>query len=339
MIIPLFLYCAPPKYNLEKILSDPIHSINTHPLANNRNVSDRIGLIPTQVLKRFKQWDNDTSYLPFMPDSNQISMMINCFSKLPPLNRKAIDERSVGIYFIKNFKSSGNTDFVLDSLGKRYFYFVFDSRLFDETIQQRVTSKENSCFLQNDSAISIQIECGADFPAILLSLLHESTHAADYVYQITPYVEPCLSTVRIYPEATSAFAQPVWKNFQSPRSDYNFLGRDSLTFYGFNNGPKMKIENAKSLYSLFQKTPFASLYGSLNWAEDLADFITFYSLTQILGTNYQIVLMMNGKQIFEYEPMKNVQVRNRFQTVSMFYDEIPASPPVVGVRLKNGHNN
>lgn len=341
LFLPLILSCLPENSNLDRILSEPIHTVQFHQYRNGNTAINKIGIIPQLLLDTLKKWDNDSSYTPFIPDSNQINVFAKSISQLPPLNRKALEKRLLGIYFIKNFKSSGMTDFARDSSGVLFFYFVFDSRLFDETVRQRATMKENSCFIQKSR--SIRIECGENISAVLFSLLHESTHAVDLVYQITPFPHRILSTLRMYPKFTSGFSQPIWDSFRNPKREYEFLGRDSLTFYGFNNGPKHRIEEAKGLYYYFQETPFASLYGSLNWAEDLAELVTFYHLTQIMGTNYKISLLMDGESYFDYEPMKNPKVKTRFKMISNFYKENPDPPPVVGVgmagRLCNHHSD
>jgi hypothetical protein len=128
----------------------------------------------------------------------------------------------------------------------------------------------------------------------------------------------------MYPESTCVFSKPIWDSFWNPKQEYEFWGRGSITFYEFNNGPKLRIGVANNIYFYFQETPFASLYGSLNWAEDLAELVTYYHLTQIMGTNYKFSLLMDGESYFDYEPMKSDKVRARFKTISNFYKENPA---------------
>lgn len=82
-----------------------------------------------------------------------------------------------------------------------------------------------------------------------------------------------------------------------------------------NDGPKINISEAADFYKQLKETPFTSSYASLNWAEDLAEFVTFYQLTQKLEKPYQIKVLKNKKVIFQYEPMKQKKVKKRFQFI------------------------
>ena len=50
----------------------------------------------------------------------------------------------------------------------------------------------------------------------------------------------------------------------------------------FREGRSLR-QDARPLYDALVNSPFASLYGSQNWAEDTADLVTFYHLTQVLA--------------------------------------------------------
>ena len=71
----------------------------------------------------------------------------------------------------------------------------------------------------------------------------------------------------------------------------------------------LPIDRAKSVYEALRRTPFASLYGSSNWHDDLAEYVTWYHLTQKLTQPYRIVIREAGKETFAYEPMKSQIVR------------------------------
>ena len=81
----------------------------------------------------------------------------------------------------------------------------------------------------------------------------------------------------------------------------------------------LPIDRAESVYEALRRTPFASLYGSSNWHDDLAEYVTWYHLTQKLGQPYRIVIRDAGKETFAYEPMKSPIVRNRFDQMDTFY--------------------
>jgi hypothetical protein len=66
-------------------------------------------------------------------------------------------------------------------------------------------------------------------------------------------------------------------------------------------------------------SPFISLYGSLNWAEDLSEFLTFYHLTEKMGLSYRLGVYRNGKSLYSLEPAKSEARRGRFGSMDTFY--------------------
>ena len=69
--------------------------------------------------------------------------------------------------------------------------------------------------------------------------------------------------------------------------------------------------DAEEVLSAFARTPFASLYGALSWAEDFAEFVTFYYLSHRLGVDYSVRIIRDGQTILEYEPMSSSEVSHR----------------------------
>ena len=60
---------------------------------------------------------------------------------------------------------------------------------------------------------------------------------------------------------------------------------------------------------------------SVNWAQDIADFVTFYHLTHKLNNPYKIVITFSGQEALTIEPMNSAEVRKRFDSIAMFYRE------------------
>jgi hypothetical protein len=333
-----FIACDERNEGLEMVLQNPVHDISSHPLHTQKSIKMKIGRIPDNVLDQIKKWDEDSSYLPFDPDTGMISAMEIMISQLPNLNRKAMEERLAGIYFIKGFRSKGMTDFARDSSGILHFYFVFNADLLKTNVEESANQRLNTCFKEDSSDAEITVESSDSILAFMATLLHETTHAVDLVYQITPFLYPLFSGIDISSDTNFLFTRSCWLDYSLPAKPSDFWGRDSITFYGFNNGPKLQKSNAKNLLFYFQESPFASLYGSMNWAEDLAEMVTWYHLTNVMKTEYKIVLKTDGEPYFEYEPMKSEKVKNRIQYIQRFYDEQQSPPPVVGFGLKDGCN-
>ena len=89
----------------------------------------------------------------------------------------------------------------------------------------------------------------------------------------------------------------------------------------FNAGGKvLPIAKAEALYTAMRRTPFASLYSSHAWSDDLAEYVAIYHWTQVLKQPYRITIQNEGKEVFEYEPMKSELVRGRFSQMKRFYE-------------------
>ena len=73
------------------------------------------------------------------------------------------------------------------------------------------------------------------------------------------------------------------------------------------------------MYSSLSRTPFVSLYGSSNWYEDLAEYVSVYNWTAILKQPFRIVTRNAGKTVFKYVPMKSPLVLQRVEQMKQFY--------------------
>ncbi|MCP4134285.1 MAG: hypothetical protein GY754_25145 [bacterium] len=280
-------------------------------------VISRIASCPNDLLKLWKKLDKRDNYSPYTPSRNEIKIIQEALNKLPRLHKKVLKERLIGIYFINNFHGSGVTDWTINSDNRIYTYIIINPSVLTKDFSTLVTQKDKTCFNINDPSIDISINCGKKYSGFLYILLHESTHAVDYVVNITPYVEPDMVKYNKNAPQKTPFTKWIWDTYKKPETAYPF--RTDVTFYGFNKGPRVNIVRALDMYSSLSRSPFVSLYGSLNWAEDLAEFVTYYHLTQKLGEKYVISVKKNNKVLFSYEPMKSAAVKERFSTMKRFY--------------------
>ena len=89
----------------------------------------------------------------------------------------------------------------------------------------------------------------------------------------------------------------------------DFAARAKLHFYGF-GAPELEAADAPSVCADFARSPFASLYGSRNWADDAAELFVAYHLTRALGRPYR--LACGGKS---YAPMSRPAVARRAEAI------------------------
>lgn len=284
------------------------------------SITERIKTNPDTVLPFLKELDNRPGYTLYKPNSNEVGILKKMVRMLPRLHKKILKERLLGIYFIKNFLGNGLTDWVIDKKYKTYVFIVFDSKVFNKNFSGLVTAKENTCFIQDDRDIKIKIETSFESNGFFYILMHEATHAVDYVQKISPYVDKGHKYIQSSPVRKSNFTRGIWKDFKKPVKKYNFPERSKLSFYGFRKGPHIKISDAGPVYKRLSLTPFVSLYGATSWAEDVVELFIYYHITQVLNNSYKIKILKDNKVIQTIEPMNSDLVKKRFKYLEKFYN-------------------
>ncbi len=320
LILIIFIACSNNK-EFEKKLKSPIRVLKNYNFDNNSALISRIRTKPDFVLTYLRKLDNRKDYTIYTPTKKELKTIKRVLKIIPPLQKKILQDRLIAIYFVNNFLSSGYSEWAMDENNNIFAFIVFNTQVLKNNISQLITAKENTCFIDDDPSYNIQIDCGNKYNSFLYILTHEATHVVDYVKNITRFIEPIFKNYYNNKNKVYQFTDGVWKNYFTPIDKYDFKGRNLISFYGFNGGAKIKISEAVMIYSNLMETPFVSLYGSLNWAEDLAEFVTYYHLTQKLNLPYSIKIYKANKLIFKFEPMKSPIVQNRFKTIQMFYNE------------------
>jgi len=289
------------------------HHLSDHPFDPQSTLIERIKPIPEPILKKLKKSDNKKDYTPYMPNQNEIVVISAAFEDLPQLNMKITKERLAAIYFISNFTSAGYSDWLVNEHNEIYAYIVINSSVLKTSIDELLSWKEKSCFINTNSDFEIKISVSPDLKGFMYIILHESCHVVDYVLGITPFTEPGIKSLREIPEETD-FTRGIWRSYNQSVIYYKF--RERASFY---QTPRIKISEAENIYKDMSASPFISLYGSLNWAEDLCEFLTFYHLTEKMGMRYKIEIQQNGKTIHSVHPAQRAQVRKRFKSLRVFY--------------------
>jgi len=191
------------------------------------------------------------------------------------------------------------------------------------TAAELLTFRENTAFGRTDQHVSIRVELSEEVTALAYIVLHETSHIVDYVQRHTPYVEPAVFELFGRSTRDTPFSDQVWSEYSVPCPSISFGYKDDLRFYGLGGEPALTNREAVSVYEALARTPFASLYASTNWAEDFAEFVTFYYLVQALGAHYAMRIEHEGRTVFAYEPMRSplVIARARLLDSELFQPE------------------
>ena len=317
----IFSYSLLSAESLKNLLKQDHKIVDKFSFEENSPLKDRIKEAPSFVIQAWEKWDKQTNYVNYALTPKERKIVETYFQYLPPLHKKTLKKRLLGIYIVENFLGSGATDWAIDKDGEVYCYMIFSPQVFKKTISELVTDKEKTCF-QPIKNINLKITISDDYNGFLYILLHESTHVVDYVNRFTPYPEKNISKIMRKKKKKGYFTRGVWAYYEELEEEVTFLKKDKITFYGFNKGPKISIKKAKSIYKALLHTPFISLYGTLNWAEDFAEYVTFYHLVNYLDCDYSINFSysteMNSKN-YTYRPLHRKSVKRREKYLEPIY--------------------
>ena len=320
--LPFVTYAGTKEENFKKrVLAIPAKNFESYTFSPKTPLISRIESAPSFVLAYLRNMDNRPDYLSYTPSEEERSLIQEYILKLPPVHKNVLKKRLIAIYFVNGFLGSGMADYVISKNSDIYTILVFNPLLLSTKISKWFTYRENTCFISSSSEYKIQIDCGKEFTGLMYGLLHETSHILDYILQYTPYTEPELTKINGFKVKASAFVQGIWDGYRKPSKKYAFTNRENVTFYGLGGGPKINVTDAVMLYKQLAKTPFVSLYGSLSWAEDFAELITFYHLTEKLHQPYEIKCYEKGKLVYSYSPMNSLKVQQRLHTIKNIYRE------------------
>lgn len=264
----------------------------------------RIVPIPENLLEIYRQMDNRPGYRAHTPTAEEKELIIEYLRLLPPAFEKLFRERCVGLYLLDDFVGNGLASWVVDLKGRRYFQITLNRASLGQPLSATLTERERSCFIPRPGR-DVKVEAGEAYRGLAYALFHEAAHALDYVYNITPEVDPD------FPERLRAAALPdgglftgIWETPKVPFARYDYKKRDMLTFYGLGGGPRIPAEEAPEVYGGLAGSPFISLYGSKTCAEDFAELIAYNMIVERLGQPYRITLSGPDGKGPSYEPMK-----------------------------------
>ena len=156
--------------------------------------------------------------------------------------------------------------------------------------------------------------------------LHEVSHIVDYVDRDTPFVEPFLADLTGASARDTTFTDLVWRDYRSLRREIGFRSQPLLSYYGLGGDPALDDTEMEGVYRELSGTPLASLYASLNWAEDFAEFVTFYYLVHVLGSGYSVRVVRGDDLLVELHPMASPSVADRIRFVDPTLVEPSATP-------------
>lgn len=311
---------------LKEKLQNPVIRLESYAFDPDSPLERRVGPAPDFLVDYLSQQD-ETRYAPYRPKAEDLGEVEQALSQLPQHYVHVLESKLIGIYFMADLSGSGWADWVVGPRGDMYNYIILSTNVLGRDISDWLSWKENTCFERDDPTLKIEIDAGNALSGIAGILMHESSHVIDYQQNLTPYVE--MSTW-LYANPTgevqpTPFSKGVWDEEKKPGAASGFTERERVSFYGWGEGPKLKISQAAAVYGNLAKTPFVSLYGTLSWVEDFAETMLFAWLTQTMGQPYVIKVKKGDQVIYSVEPMSRPAVRDRLRHVQhLLLETVPS---------------
>ena len=276
------------------------------------SLESRIGETPAAVLRAFK--DAGTKPTAHVLTAVERQKVSRAFAALPPLNYRILTGRLRSFSFLDGMPNTALTSTVNPDEPYKLFDLTIRAGILNENVSEFLTQKERTCFETANSSLNVSIH-GGKLDAIVYVLLHEATHIVDGTLQITPKIRP---GDRLEESSPTSFTKDVWNGRTTLAPQYRNTLLESVRFYA--GGKVLRVDQAEAVYKALSRTPFASLYGSNNWHDDLAEVVAWYHLTEKLKQPYRIEIRKKRQVIFVYEPMKSDLVRSRFDQIKRFYE-------------------
>jgi hypothetical protein len=233
------------------------------------------------------------------------------FEVLTPLHRRVLRDRLLSIHVVEGIQANAQTMRVDPGGTEPAFRLIINARVLEETLSEFATRKERQLFQAGDSQRTVEVVAGS-MDAIAFVLLHEATHIVDMVLNLTPASVPGRP---IEETGEAPFARGIWETAVTPVAAYRGALLDAVYW---RTGQPLDIAQARLLYEELARTPFASVYSSLANAEDLAELVAWWQVTEIYGQPYRIEVRDGDGVTHSFEPMKRPLVRARLSQLALF---------------------
>jgi len=295
----------------QRVRSIPAKNFDSYAFSPETDLIHRLQEAPDFFLDYLKEMDGNPSYTSYSPDGTERFIIEFALQNLPPRFTSILEERLLGIYFVNDFLGSGMADFVLDEDNNLYYTLTFNPKVLTMSMTELVSYRENTCFIQDDPSLSIEVQLSDEAPGFFYILMHETAHIFDYQEHETPFVEPGLKELAAHTPESTPFTQGVWRDYHILADEDRFPYTGRISFYGMGEGPSIPISEAEEVYRSLESLPIASLYGTKSWAEDFAEMMTFLYLTEHMQIGYRIVIKQDWEEYNSWEPMLSPKVQKR----------------------------
>jgi hypothetical protein len=279
-------------------MAKPHMQLASYKFDRDSSLLSRVKAPPDFILAFLREYDSAPEYAAAEPTAGQKELIGSLLSALPETVTALLEERLLGVYLVKNFKGNGFTTPLLapeDEEGA-YVWLVINPASFSSTLSQTLSGREQSAFTAGAGAVAAVCpgKDGKELPGAAYALSHEIGHAVDYIKTVSPFVtEDFYKLKYVMPPEIKSWGG--WLNYSTPRPEFDHKLRGKARFYGMGGGPLLETSDAEPLYSWLAGSPYTSLYGSQNWAEDFAEKFSFAYLSALQDGRPCAIVYPGGK--------------------------------------------
>jgi len=276
-------------------------------------LTGRIVNTPPELIQKFRDAGmSPTLHRLSKADSFKV---VRAFKMLPPLHARILKDHLLGISFLDNMPNTALTTTMNNDSQFPVFTIIFRAEILKQDVSQWLTWKEMSYFDKHSPNLQLSVDAGR-LDAITYVLLHEATHVVDGSLDLLA-MNKTRGTFDRKADLKQNFTQGIWTD----RTQLNANFADTLTWQSrFRGGARLlPMHLAREIYESAAKKPFASLYATSSWHEDLAEYLCITHFTKKLKQPFKITIQDKGKEIFSYEPIKSTAVSSRIPLMQYFY--------------------
>ena len=147
IIIILSLFsCTTNTSLIKQIRNTPAKNYENYQVNFDLPISDRLSISNEIVLDYLKRMDNNDSYSIYLLSESEKDILKEYIELLPGQYKEILKNKLIGIYFINNLYGNGIADYVVDENNEIYTILIINSTVFNCTVSELVTEKENSCY-------------------------------------------------------------------------------------------------------------------------------------------------------------------------------------------------
>lgn len=188
--------------------------------------------------------------------------------------------------------------------GEPTFDMTLRLSLLHQTLTELLTMKEAHLFEDDGSGVQVRLDAGSA-DALSYVLVHETTHIVDEVLDVTSSEDGLfragtwVSDRELAEPHASSLAANTW----------------------FRQAPKIPLRSAPLYYEALKETPFVSFYATASAYEDLAELTAWQQFAAQSDETFTVTVAdENGATLFEYAPLEQPAVQQRFRLVQEFLD-------------------